>query len=1068
MRKIYLLLLIMVGLTNEVLAEKGTLMLKGPEGYQILAISPNGKWACGVYNGNNLGFVWDLENDIITNLDKGGSSFANDVSDEGIVCGRFYCDIINDNGVPGVTGGYWKDGKYTPLKDENGNPLADYCNAQAISEDGHYIAGVIVESNGRYQPAIWKDGILEERLDTKQQNGGVFGMSNDASIVLGWYDYAAPGITTNRQPCYWNKDLNPLGITETDRGGFLRVHAISPNNRYIAVHVGVTEPNSEFMMQDVLYDIVDKDTVYISIPFLEAIDTYKNGDVSCNDVWDDGSVIVRFSSEKLTKGVWDDYIYHKDGKYERVVDYIQTNYKSTLPDGFSRVGWGFFSADKKVYAGLCMKFSSAGLLYQPVVWRSGEEVDTPRPVALTAEILPSSINALLKWKQPLNNADKVTGYRIYANNRKVADIPANQLEYVYDNNTYLYDRITFQVIAVYNDVESESSTIEIKFQDARYAEPPTGFTAYHANYNDVVLKWNAPITGYDVNLRHHNNVSTVQFGSNEPRAFMAGIDFSKYVIASYADYYEMTAVEFYYGDPVDDMDLYIYSNGEEVVKQKIDQTKLISGRKNAVRLNEPLTLPEDGDIRVVIRVNITTGALPLQMAEGPAKEGGDLISLDDGKTWGTVRELTSGAYNYNWVIGLLLESNGRTPGGGPASLITRSPMSPTVYEYIVYRDGEELTRIEPDTEAQSSFEFKDKGVTAGYHDYGVSVRYITNRVSEPATRHLYVASKKLKECPAPVNIKGDVDSENKEMTITWDMPESSDVSYSNWSYQSGAGMYLNGRTNWMQAIRLTPDKLEPFIGYKITNVNFYPRANADFTVHIFEGNEKLSSQDATDYTLNSINNVRLDNPVEIKRSNEYLIVVEIFDGPLNTPVLGTDSSYPVIDGRWYSEDGKGFQTDSQSAGGNWMIGVNVERTDGGTSPKVSYKVYMDDVLLGNNIEETFLTTSIADKTEKTAKVSVAAIYPVGERRSDEVIVSLDPSSIGMNEITSVRVYPNPASSYIKIEGEVSHTVMMDISGKPVFNGTAKIIDVTSFAPGMYLLKSIVNGKTYLNKVQIIK
>lgn len=1063
MRKIYLLLLIMVGLSSKVLAEKGTLVLKGPEGYQVLALSPNGKWACGVYDGNNLGFVWDLENNIVTNLDKGGSSFANDVSDEGIVCGNFYCDIINDNEAPGVTGGYWKDGVYTPLKDENGNVIAN-CNAQSISADGRYIAGVLVESNGRYQPAIWKDGILEERLNTKQHHGGVFGMSNDGSIILGWYDYAAPGIQANRQPCYWNRELNPLGITESDRGGFLQVSAISPNNRYIAAHVGVPDPNSEYMMQDVLYDIVDKDTIYIGIPFLEAIDP--DGKISCNDVWDDGSVIIRLNSADVTKGVWDDYIYHKDGTYQRVVDYIKEDYKSTLPNGFSRVGWGFFSTDRKVYAGLCMKFTGGNTIYQPVVWRSDEEIDTPKPVALTAEILPSTINVLLKWKQPLNNGEQLTGYRVYAKDKKVADLPADQLEYVYDNSKTLYDRITFKVVAMYNEVESESNSVEIKLQDVRYAEPPTRFTAYHANYNDVVLKWNAPITGYDVNLRHHNNVPTVPFGSNVPKTFLAGIDFSKYVIASYADYYELTAVEFYYGDPVNDMDLYIYSNGKEVAKQKIDQTKLISGRKNAVRLNEPLTLPEDGDISVVIRVDITTGALPLQMAEGPAKEGGDLISLDDGETWSTVRELTSGIYNYNWVIGLLLESNGRSQGGDPAPPITRSAMSPTVYEYIVYRDGEELTRITPDNDAQTSFELKDKDVVAGYHDYGVSVRYTTNKISKPTVQHVYVASKKLDVCAAPVNVKGAVNMESKEMTLTWELPESSDVSYTNWSYQTG--MYIAGLTGWMQAIRLSPDKLEPFIGYKITTVNFFPCAEADFAVHIFENKEEISSQDVMDYALNSINHVRLDNPVEIKRSNEYWIIIEVFDARKDTPVLGTDNSYPVIDGRWYSENGKGFQTDSQSAGGNWMIGVNIERTDGGTSPEVSYKVYMDDVLLGENISEKQLVTSIADKTEKTAKVSVSAVYPIGERRSDNVIVSLDPSSIGKNEITSVKVYPNPASSYIKIEGNVSSIVMTDISGKQVYNGVATIIDVTQFVPGMYLLKSVIDGKSYINKVQIIK
>ena len=47
-------------------------------------------------------------------------------------------------------------------------PIAN-CNAQAISADGQYIAGVIVETNGRYQPAIWKNGILERQREKRYE-----------------------------------------------------------------------------------------------------------------------------------------------------------------------------------------------------------------------------------------------------------------------------------------------------------------------------------------------------------------------------------------------------------------------------------------------------------------------------------------------------------------------------------------------------------------------------------------------------------------------------------------------------------------------------------------------------------------------------------------------------------------------------------------------------------------------------------------------------------------------------------------------------------------------------------
>ena len=76
-----------------------------------------------------------------------------------------------------------------------------------------------------------------------------------------------------------------------------------------------------------------------------------------------------------------------------------------------------------------MKYSSSsesGQIYYPVVWKAGKEIDTPSPVALTTEILPSTVCVLLKWKEPLNNADKVTGYRIYVNIRlRLKFLPTN-------------------------------------------------------------------------------------------------------------------------------------------------------------------------------------------------------------------------------------------------------------------------------------------------------------------------------------------------------------------------------------------------------------------------------------------------------------------------------------------------------------------------------------------------------------------------------------------------------------------------------------------------------------------
>ena len=50
----------------------GTVILKSPNDYQILSISPNGKWACGVYND----YSYPIQNnDYYTLAENGGIVF---------------------------------------------------------------------------------------------------------------------------------------------------------------------------------------------------------------------------------------------------------------------------------------------------------------------------------------------------------------------------------------------------------------------------------------------------------------------------------------------------------------------------------------------------------------------------------------------------------------------------------------------------------------------------------------------------------------------------------------------------------------------------------------------------------------------------------------------------------------------------------------------------------------------------------------------------------------------------------------------------------------------------------
>ena len=97
-------------------AQDGYVILTSPEvavEYQVVAISPNGRWACGNINdGNYRGFVWDLVSGEVTELSSAGDiTIALDVSNDGTVVGSFTTNEGTPNNAPVETYGKWKDGR---------------------------------------------------------------------------------------------------------------------------------------------------------------------------------------------------------------------------------------------------------------------------------------------------------------------------------------------------------------------------------------------------------------------------------------------------------------------------------------------------------------------------------------------------------------------------------------------------------------------------------------------------------------------------------------------------------------------------------------------------------------------------------------------------------------------------------------------------------------------------------------------------------------------------------------------------------------------------------------------
>lgn len=1013
--------------------KKGTLVIQGQALHEVLGISPNGKWACGIYdnNGENKAYAWDIENNRFTYFGEGMSQ-AWGIANDGTICGIFVTSEVAKNGAPVTSGGYWKDGKLNLLKDEQGNPILS--DATVITPDGQYIGGTILVNN-EYLPCIWKNGILEKRLDSNRGSARVSAISEDGQMASGWYTDG------NRRACYWKPELVPMGET---KGFTCDINSISPNKRYLLGSDGTAK---------LIYDL---QTQQMSrIPNLME-DYWSDGTIQ---IMDDGTAIVWENQAPGILGA--DGLIYKDGTFKKITDWLSENWNTETPEGLGNPGLVRFSKDMKTLVGLCIGgYNDYGQpLYYPVTWMADREVNLVKPNAFTSEQLLGTNYMMLKWAEPSANSESVTGYRIYRGGTKLAEVNADKL--VFTDKTAAAVNLSYQVSALYGTEESEKLESNAKMSDSRYAPQPTTFTTYQSNYNNVVLNWTAPNQGYDAQVRLHNEKYTIPFGAGIEKTFWAGVNFNSDLIGAYADNFILSGIEFYPCEEVQEMSVVIYAEGTVVHSQPIDQSNLTWGCNNVVKLNKTITLPANGEIKVAIKITQSAQASPIGMAQGPAVEGGDLCS-EDGSTWTTIKEMSEGSYNYNWMISLLLESNGNDDGAlAPPS---RSASSLAATSYALYRDGEKIHELDLNETPGAALTYVDQNVKSGRHSYELEATFNNSMIYSRRASNITVDEKKISYCAAPVNIKG-VTSLDKNLTLTWDMPEKAEMKYTNWITQ--LGITITGAKGWYCGVKYDAEQMRPFAGFNITKVNFWPLESVTYTLHVYEGGEPIYSQEIPQYSLNKLNSITLDQPVIVKPYKAYLIAIQVSNVPSDKRPIAVDTDFPYPNGRLISSNGVDFADAQIDMNGNFMISMEMEKITKGFNPGLTYKVYVDGNAENNIATENTYERSVTNVTGKTVKVSVAAIFPTGEKKSDEVVVSIDPNSIGQDEISIVRVYPNPTNSFIHIEGDVSTVSLYNAAGQEVYRESgSNTINISSFSPGIYLLKSLINGKMYTNKIQV--
>lgn len=1046
MRKILLLLFSVLCLgIGRLAADNVTAVLTGPDSYEIISLSKNGKYAA-LYDGSG-GALWDIEKNVITYLTNTSvTTYVNGVSNNGIVVGQFAFEGLDEDseGIT-VTGGIYKNGEYIPLLDENGEYIES--TGYGISPNGEYISGCIWESEWATKPALWDNTGKLIRYLTVEDN--TYNYANAAHVTDdgtcgGWYYHTISSGKSNRQACIWTPDNEIVGVTEDeeDISGYYYLNGFSEDGKLAIASIGRPEDDSIYIAtgawrKGVVWDVENSKTLR-DIPYSN-LQVLNNGIASFNATSDDDS------------GMTDCYL-DIDGDTLRVLDFIEDSCASYLPSANDQHLYkAYFSEDMSIIAGFA--YLSDGSDYNTTIWITNlsEYADV---VNLQAQTLPQiDYKVMLRWSQPLVSYDNVINYHVYGRVAEsdewqyLAEVEADIFSCVVDVPEGVVDSMYYKVTCVYDEQESEGVTVGVSTADFNmgYGAAPADIAAYVYNYNDVSLSWKPANTGASAIVGWHDGELAENFGANTTMTFQAGTLFDKDVSAAYSEQYKLAGIQFYFNTPCDTLGIVLYNNYVPFYEQTIDQDTLTECSWNAVMLDSLLTLPTNGEFMAAVRVVQTGVAEPIGLDAGPAVEGGDMLSEDDGATWSTMRSLSSNAYDRNFLISLML-TDGTTP---------------EVTSYTVYRDGEAVSTV---ATSETAYEYIDKAVAVGNHTYSVGAVWDDSSEGK-ASSSVLVSTRGADRCPAPANVAAELSSDSTKVTVTWEMPRQSEVTYSNWDYV-GTGTIISGYTGWFLGVQYTALRMKPYIGGTISEVRYYPTTDCDLAIHIYENDEEVGYMDIEDYVEGTINSAVLTEPVEIKSGCEYIVAIEGFDVDADNDAFflgndtGTDCGYNV-----YSEDGETYYNDTYT-NCNYMMGIIVTVPGDNSDAAITYNVNIDSVAVAENLTEFSYTADISAITEPAFDINVGAVYSIGEKMSNDIQIVLDEEALGITNITA-----NGGITFvggvISFGGALGSARIYSLDGRTIAGADGvSSFSTKGIAPGVYVMKTIVNGEENSVKVRI--
>lgn len=1048
-------------------AEKGALFLHGPEYFQLTAVSPNGKWACGlVGDGSSIlqGLLWNLTTGETTFLSLNNGSTAMDVTDDGLVVGSFTDNTLYPNGASVSVAGYYKDGKWTRFDNSTlEGVVPEGGEAYAVSDDGRVAVGALY-IDGKYKPVKWEDGVL--KLAYKSSEGAAYTVTGDGTLAAGWsmedievQDGDSVKVVNNRTVIYWSD--SEAYVLGTNPSPFDAGRYFSPDKSKLLCN---THGHSY------IYDLNTQQRT--ELPWYSQ--SCSNQYLSYID--NNGMVAGGEESTDMTTGRSDAYGYIcENGTAKNMVDWLAEK-GVTLDYSQAKITRAVdMSLDQKTMGVMTYMYDNGIMtgIFSSSIIKLDYEIDHPVPVALTAAKLNGLNNIRLAWKDPLVNAENVVGYNVYRNGVQIQNgiSEKSYMDLVPADGTY-----TYTVTALYegnNDIveseQSEPATVEV------VADEPNAIRdleARQVGYKDLKLRWLSPESNLPSATYFDETVATTFFGGGSS-SFSAAIRLGYDFVQNYADDYSIARVAFMPGNPLAGYSIVVYADGAEVYRQAVASETLKYQRMNIVNLDSPVKFTKDQMVYVAVEVDASR--LPVSANDVMGMNFGNLVEgYSD-----LVRQLTEPEF-YSLNRSAIDHKIGEMPISWAISAIFakvdaqgKSQIdNDVVAGYDVYRDGEKLATA---TEEQ----YVDGQVGIGNHQYGVEVCYADGSRSARENLNVDVV---LNESAYSKVADVKAVSEPSFVKATWSAPINNDkhiVSYCGDEPGSGVKIQSNDLVEYTVAAAYPFSYIDWYEGYSIKSLRFYPTAEAVFAFILEVNGEDGEIIEVGElgqpggYVLNQWNEYELKTPVVISRGATYRVKLVCSQvDPTTTPI--SLDKFPGVEGvsDLFSLDYSTWESiaTKASVSGNWMIGMVVENGSDEVMPVDGYNVLVDGQKVNSEpVKETYYMHRADFKQSETHRLKVNVIYPVvGEVEGDVVFFSVAPAAVQEISVDRVKVYPNPAASYLRVEGQVDKLVMYDMAGRNVAETSAAELNVTALPVGNYLLNVYAGETVTTVKVAIVR